>query len=491
MTGTKKSSKGQIIKASAIMGGTSAVSMITGIIRSKVMAVLLGPEFIGLLGLLQSVLNTASTVAGMGLAVSGVRQIADARARGDEEYLALTRGALRRASAILGLLGAVLLMIFCKPISRLAVGNDGYAGAIMWIAFGVWVTTVSGTQTATLNGMRRLGDLARVYVIGAMGGTLLTVLAVWQCRENSIVVAVLSIPVIILITSWWLTRKIPALDVNLSWQAISKPLWDLFSLGFAFMTTSLIRTANQFVVRVIITRSFGITATGYFQAAWSISALYLGFILEAMGKDYYPRLAAVAKDHQAANEMVNEQAEVALLLAGPVILGMLTLTSQVVSVIYSRTFGETVGILQWHIIGDLFKVSSWPMGFILVAQGRSRLYFITELSWNVIFLGLIWAGLPVWSLKATGIAYFLTHAFYFCLLWIIVYRINHFRWRIKNLVLLVIMLGCAAIISWVRFLPGVLPMVLGLMLTAAMGGYSFTKIYPYLKGIHLPGKREM
>ncbi len=478
----RKSSTAQILKASAIIGGSSTFSIVSGIVKSKVMAVLLGPEGIGLLGLLQSVLNTAGTVSGMGLAASGVRQIAEAKASGDTDYLAHTCIALWWSAVITGLLGALLLIILRQPITRLVIGADGYAGAITWLAAGVWATTVSGAQTAILNGLRYLGYLARVYILSALGGMLIAVLAVWQWREAGIAVAVVSTPLVLLVVSWHYTRRIVKIRIKATWQAVSKPLRGLFSLGFAFMITNLIRTATQFAVRVLITGTLGVTATGHFQAAWSISALYLGFILESMGKDFYPRLTAVADDRKTTNTLVNDQAELALLLGAPVILGMLTLTSQVVSILYSGVFGETVGILRWQFLGDLFKVASWTMGFLLLAQGRSRLFFTTELSWNLMYLGLVWGGLPIWNLKATGIAYFLTHTFYFFLLWIIIFRVNRFYWRKTNLILLIVLMGCAAIISWARLFPGIVPLVLGLTLTLAMGSYSCLRIYRLLGG---------
>ncbi|HBC93971.1 MAG TPA: hypothetical protein DCZ10_14020, partial [Pelotomaculum sp.] len=156
--------------------------------------------------------------------------------------------------------------------------------------------------------------------------------------------------------------------------------------------------------------------------------------------------------------------------------------SQVVGILYSGVFGETVAILHWQFLGDLFKVPSWTMGFVLLAQGRSRLFLITELSWNLMYLGLVWGGLPVWNLRMTGIAYFLTHIFYFFLLWTIIFRVNRFCWRKTNLILLAVLLSCAAIISWARLFPGIVPLVLGLALTLAMGIYSCLRIYRLLGG---------
>ena len=48
-----------------------------------------------------------------------------------------------------------------------------------------------------------------------------------------------------------------------------------------------------------------------------------------MGADFYPRLTAVSKDNVACNRLVNEQARISLLLAGPGVIGTLTLAALV------------------------------------------------------------------------------------------------------------------------------------------------------------------
>ncbi|WP_157833492.1 O-antigen translocase [Desulfotruncus alcoholivorax] len=483
MTKVKNNSTGRIFKASILMIGTSAVSILVGIIRNKMVAVMLGPESIGLMGLLQSILNTAGTIAGAGLAISGVRQLAEAQAIGDNQKITNTSNALLWTSVILGLSGALLLIMLRKPIASLVFGHNNYAWAITWIGIGVWASIVSSSQTAVLNGLRRLVDLAKTYILGALGGLLITVLAVWHWRESGIIAAVISTPLALFAASWWLTRRIKAIHFSLSWKEMLKLLPGLFRMGFALMSASLVRAITQLAVRVLITRTLGMVATGYFQAAWSISMLYLGFILDAISKDYYPRLSAVAHDYKKTNAMVNEQIKVVLLMAGPVILGMLTLCPQVVGLIYSGTFKETAGILQWQVIGDLFKFVSWCMIFVLVVKERSRLFFVTELFWNLMYLALVYIGMSNWNLKATGIAYFLTNVLYFCLIWIIVFRLNHFVWRKKNLLLLVALAMCAATISIARFIPGIFSLVLGLTLTAAMSGFSLFKISRSLGGL--------
>ncbi|MCB1507177.1 MAG: O-antigen translocase, partial [Hyphomicrobiaceae bacterium] len=67
-----------ILRSSSIMGGASVINVLIGLLRMKLVAVLLGPAGIGLIGLLQNLMQAASGVAAMGLGTVGVRQIAEA-----------------------------------------------------------------------------------------------------------------------------------------------------------------------------------------------------------------------------------------------------------------------------------------------------------------------------------------------------------------------------------------------------------------------------
>jgi len=476
---------GHIIKASAIIGSGSAAFIISGIIKNKVMAMLLGPAGIGFFGLLQSVMSTSGTIAGMGLSNSGVREIAEVHATGNAKQLTATRNALRISAVALGLLGAIILVVFRRPIAKLAIGDYGYAGAIAWMGIGVWATTVSGSQTALLNGFRHLGDLARVNIIGAVSSMVTAVIAVWLWGLNGVIVAVVSMPFFALGASWWFSHKIKTTKIRLSWRAIIEPLKKIFGLGFILMSTGLMAVGTQLVVRIIVTRSLGINATGHFLAAWSISMIYLGFVLGAMGTDYYPRLTAVAKDSTATNKMVNEQTEVALLLSGPVILGMLTFAPQLINLLYSQNFTETNDILRWQILGDLFKVGTWTTGFIILAQGRGRIFFFTELFWNLIYILFILVGLKEIGLQVTGIAFFLAYVLLFLTNWIIAKQLTDFTWDYNNKVLFAILAIFSGIVFFSRFISEYSSIIIGATVTLITGSYSVVKISRSVGGISL------
>ena len=98
-----------ILKSSALIGASSLINVGLGAVRTKAMAVMLGPAGIGLLGAFSMILDLARSIAQLGLNGSGVRQIAEAASSGDERRLAVTALVLRRVALLCALLGAILL----------------------------------------------------------------------------------------------------------------------------------------------------------------------------------------------------------------------------------------------------------------------------------------------------------------------------------------------------------------------------------------------
>ena len=106
---------------------------------------------------------------------------------------------------------------------------------------------------------------------------------------------------------------------------------------------------------------------------------YIGFVLGAMGTDYFPRLTEAINDQARARKLVNEQTEMALLLAGPVLLAMITLAPWVIHLLYAASFAPATEVLRWQVLGDILKVASWPMGFILLAMGAAAFTLLRNL----------------------------------------------------------------------------------------------------------------
>ena len=470
---TGSPSYGQILKSSALIGGSSVVNIAVSVVRAKAMALLLGPAGVGLVGLFSSILDLTHSIAGMGINRSGVRQIAEAVGSGETQRIARTAAVLRRTSLILGILGAILLAIFCRPVAIWTFGSDEFALPVALLSFALLFSSVSDGQAALIQGMRRIADLARIGVLAALFGSATTLALVYFFRERGVVPSLVMVSVITLIISWWYRRKIHIPAGSLTVPQIREEAGALLKLGTAFMASAVLTTGAAYAVRIIVRDHVGLGAAGLYQSAWALGGLYVGFILSAMGSDFYPRLTAVVNDKQECNRLVNEQAHISLLLAGPGVIGTLTFAPLVIAIFYNSTFGGAVEPLRWICLGMTLRVVAWPMGFIILAKGARSIFFWTEVAATVVHVGFAYILVQRFGLAGATMAFFALYVWHGLLIYVIVHRLTGFSWSRANLETGLILLPLIGVVFCsVLWLPLYLGTAIGILGVLVSGFYS-------------------
>jgi antigen flippase len=444
------SSKLEALKSTSIIGGATAITMVVRIVRTKVLAVLLGPTGVGLEAVFDSILTLVRTLFDLGVSSSGVRQIASAAASGDPRRVAATVFTLRRVCLVLGILGAVALFFAREPASRAAFGDTRHASAIGWLAVTLLFGAVAGGQGALLQGMRRIGDLARMNIIGTTIGAVASIPIVIIWGQDGIPAYMIVGAAVALLVSWYYARRVAVEPVALPLSDVAREARGLVTLGFAFMTSALIVAGSTFLLRAIVVREYGVEGAGHFQAANTLSLVYIGFVLQAMGTDFYPRLTSVAHDNEKCNRIVNEQAEISLLLALPGILATLALAPWVIRIFYSESFVIAADILAWQMGGMLLRVMSWPVGFMVMAKGRGGVFIWTEVAAFSVYLALAWAGLKWFGLPGIGMAFFGMYIFYVVMMYGVGRSLSGLRWRPEYLRYAAISLLVGLLVLWMR-----------------------------------------
>lgn len=430
---TLKSSYGQILKSSALVGGASALTILIAIVRTKAMAMMLGPAGFGLMGVFMSIVDLVSSIASMGINRSGVRQIAESVGTGDTRRIATTVTVLRRTAVVLGVVGAVLLALLAVPIAELSFGQNNHAAAVSLLALAVFCKLVAEGQSALIQGMRRIADLAKIGVLGAAFGTVAAIPLVYFLREKGVALSIVAAAAMTVLTSWWYSRKVRVKRARLSIPEFRQETKVLLQLGVAFMVSGLLIMGAAYVVRIILLRFEGIEAAGLFQAAWTLGGMYVGLILQAMGADFYPRLVAAAKDNAHCNRLVNEQTQVSLLLASVGVLATLVMAPFVLLLFYSTGFSAAAEALRWICLGMTLRVLTWPMGYIIIAKGDQRLFILAEIAWTVVNVGLSYVCVRSFGLSGAGIAFFLSYVFHAAIIYPIVRRLSGFRFNAVSL----------------------------------------------------------
>lgn len=418
-----------------IIGSAQLVNVLISIARMKVLAVLLGPSGVGLLSIYISLQGMLQQTAGLGMGTSGVREIASSR--GEECTLSRVRRVLFAAHLVQGGLAMVAVWLLRAPIASWLFGDAARATEVGLVGVAILLALLGTAQTALLQGLRRITDLGRVTVLAAFTGTLAGLAAVWLQGESGLIWFILVQPLATVLVGVHYTRRLPKpnsvrLSLAQTW-VVWKPM---AKLGAAFMLGGLATTATLLLVRGQIAQDLGLDAAGHFAAAWGITMTYVGFLLGAMAADYYPRLAEVILDRAATVRLMNDQAQLSLAIGGPVLLLLIGLAPWVITLLYSAEFGPAVTLLQWQTLGNVFKLASWAMSFSIIAAARAKTYFFMEISFNIVFFGMVMTLLPRVGLEVTAYAFVLGYLVYLTTVYILARRIHSFRFQPLSLGLL-------------------------------------------------------
>lgn len=409
---TSSNSYRSILKSSSLLGGSSIINILIGMVRIKFVAVLLGPSGVGLIAIYGSITDIMGRLAGMGISTSGVRQIAKSFAQGDEMVVARTVNTLRRTVWITGLLGTLGMVLFAGPISELTFDSGKEAFNLALLGSTILLGSVATGQGCLLQGTRRIKELAWVSIIGAFNGTIISIPCYYFWGHQGIVPSLILCAVAGLATSWWFARRIQVKSVVMPWRESAGEAGLLLRFGFPVMLSGLMAGVNLYLINMILVRVVGLDGVGVYQAAFSLSGTLAGFVLSSMGADYYPRLTAVSEDVDKLRDMINCQTEIALLVATPALTVTLIFAPLAIALFYTESFQGSVDILRWAVFGIFGRMISWPIGFLTLAKGYGTLYLAFETLANILHVGLIWLCIQYWGLPGTGIAFVLLYVLY-------------------------------------------------------------------------------
>lgn len=418
MSGVRRSYE-EILRSSSIMAAGQALSYLISMVRVKMVAVLLGPSGVGLLSLYTSTIGVVGAVSGLGISNSGVREIALAFSQQDSMAAARTVRVLRRACWITGLLGWALAAVMAPFLSRLVFDSDEHAPVIAVLGVTLLLGAIGGGQTALLQGVRRIGDIARLNVAAVTLNTGVAIAIYAWLGQRGIVPALIAMGAVSVAVSWVFSRRIHVERATLSWPETWRGTRRLAGLGMAVMWSGLLTAGLDIATRSLVTRAYGVEAAGLYQAAWALSGIFASFVLSAMAADFYPRLTSVIHDHDVAGRAVNEQTEVGMLLALPGLLGTLTFAPSIVEIFYTTEFSSAADLLPWFVVGIFGRVLSWPLGFIQLAKGASRSFAATETIFIALQLLLVTWALPKFGLLGVAYAFVMTYVAYtITMLWV-------------------------------------------------------------------------
>lgn len=412
--------KGQyktVFKATALFGGVQVWQILIGIIRSKLVALILGPIGMGITGLYTSSTDLIKSFTSFGLSSSAVKYIAEANGEGDNQKMSRVVSIFSKLMWITGLLG-MMIVIVCSPwLSKSAFGDYSYTIPFILLSVTLLLQQLAAGKLSILQGTRRLKPLAQASIIGSVIGLFTSIPLYYILGNKGIVPALIIGGLTSYVLNWYFARKVQITPVKVTVRESIVEGRAMIGMGIAMTLSGILATAVAYIIRVYISNKGGISEVGLYTAGMTIITTYVGMIFTAMGTDYFPRLSAVCKDNMKSGDLVNQQAEIALLILGPILVLFILLAPLAIIILYSEDFLPAVKYMQWASVGMLFRAISWAIAFLFLAKGDMKVFIVIEVVANVIKLITAIIGYSLWGLDGLGVAFFFSYILYFVLVW--------------------------------------------------------------------------
>lgn len=420
-------SYGHVLKYTGVFGGVQGLSILVALVRNKLVALLLGPNGMGLASLFNTTVNFISQATNLGISFSAVKHVADLFDKGDEVAIALFVKVVRTWSLLTAILGMLACVVAGPFLSELTFSWGNHTLHFILLAPAVGMLAITGGEMAILKGARQLRSLAVIQIYTILA-TLSISLPIYYFFNMTGIVPVI---VLMAITSMLLTIRHSYRLYPLRLTGANGILgegMEMVKLGVGFVMAGVMGSGAEMLIRSYLNVVSGdLDVVGLYNAGFMLCVTYAGMVYSAMETDYFPRLSAVQHDVLATNLTVNRQIEVSLLIVSPMLAVLIVTLPLLVPLLFSNKFIPMIGMAQVAVFSMYIKAVSLPISYIPLAKGDSVGYMILEGIYDIVLVVLIVAGYRYWGLFGTGIALSLSYLIDIFMVGIYVSMRYHYR----------------------------------------------------------------
>lgn len=400
-----KNTYGSIFKSTALFGFVQVVRLLVGVIKNKIVAVILGPQGLGIISIYNNVINLIKTGAGLGISQSAVKDVSEANALNDRARFSRTISITNKIVLFTSLLGLVLTIIFSPILSKWGFGDYSYIIPIVILSISVAFEIFVENQLAILKGMRQLKALALASIIGSVVALLTGVPCILIWGVKGIVPSIILSSVSAAYVSNFYVKKIEYDKIALTTREVINEGGPMIKMGIALMLSSFLSYFFDIIILGVIQNNGGLAYVGFFNAGTVLIGSYFGTITKAMNTDYYPRISAVNNDNSKLQDEVFKQSKVALVLLIPLAVLFILFSPLLIRILYSTEFSIVTQYTDWAVFGIMLGVVSDCIGFILIAKQESKLYLTISILFKVVLLPIFIVLYHYYGLIGLGIAY--------------------------------------------------------------------------------------
>ena len=403
-----KTNYAHILKYTGLFGGVQGLNIMIGLVRNKFVALILGPEGMGLISLFNSTVNLMSGATNLGIPTSGVKALSQVYEQGSESEIHHQVKLIRSWSLLTAILGAALCFLLSPLLDHWTFIWGDHTLHFMVLSPVVGLLAITGGEMAILKALRRMRRLAVISVLNVMTTLVTSVPIYYVFGERGIVPSLVLAALMQMLITILYSYHVYPLRLSFSRRLLGEGV-GLVWMGIAFVLAAVLGTGAEFMIRSYLNRVAQLDTVGFYNAAYMIVVTYGGIIFASFDTEYFPRLSAHTADAGAFHLTVCRQIEASLLLICPLLIVLAFLMPIFIPLLFSNRFEAIVPMAQIALLGLYLRSIYLPMAYMNLAKGYSLAFLMLEgLSAAILVIAVI-IGWRIEGLKGIGYGMFATN----------------------------------------------------------------------------------
>ncbi len=437
-----------ILKYTSIFGGVQGLVILIGMVRNKLIALLLGPQGMGLMALFNSTVRLISDTTGLGLGMSAVRELSRLYDEEHHKELKSRIELIRSWSLITACLGFVLCVVLSPLINHYTFSWGNHTLHFMLLAPIIALTALSAGELSILKATRKLRRLAEISIYGVLCALATSVPLYYIFGESAIVPSLIIIALSQFIITIAYSFHYYPYRVHFDSATFSE-VKPMLRLGISFLGAGIMGSGSDFIVRSFLNYEGSLDDVGLYNAGYMITMTYAGVIFSAMETDYFPRLSSVNNNVEERDLLVNRQLEVSLLLISPLLILLMSLLPIALPLLYSDAFLAVLPMVKVAIFAMFMRSLELPVAYITLSRGDSKAFFLLETTYYLLFIMMFWLGYKYAYLFGVGLGLVVTGLLFNIILYAFAYQKYSFCISKRMLLYLAIQLSLAGLVYFV------------------------------------------
>lgn len=430
-----------IAKNTGILVIPKILKFIVGIIRTKIIAVFLGPMGSGIINQLQVNLQNIANFAKAGLGDGTVKLIVENRAEGKNQEVKDILHTYFILILITTFFVYILGFIFSEKLAIYFFGDISYYYFFIIGFAALPVIILSSSSYVILKAYKAIKYIAiSEIIVIAISFVIFFPLLFFFKTIGIVIYVTIGYFMTFFIYQYYARYKILRMH-NITIFSIKNAKFKkkFFKVLVSFSGVSLfviaIKTFAEISTRAVVVTNFGIEKMGLYIPILTLQALFTGFILPSITTYLFPRISEARSDREIVG-IVNDVFRLMSFATIVFVLIVISTRKLIIPLFYSKEYYEAINYVPYHFSCLLFFV--WHVCFkqVFAPTGRLRQIVWFELINNALIVFLVYSFVPKYALWGWMLRFTIVPIVTFILYFGYLSRAINFKFYKENLYIL-------------------------------------------------------